>query len=1191
MAMPNSGPFTLRRGDLAAWLLSAAAFAALGGLLSVWYGAECEHLLALERERQQALSKILVRDIGVNLRAIDSALAGIIRDRLAGDGAPDQAAVGLRLRALAEAMPGVRGIVVTDRAGRVVAADPPDLNGRDFSQRAYFTVPRERADPTLLYLSPPFRSVRGDIAISAARMVPGPGLTGVVAAVLDPDYFAGILQAALYAPDMGAAILHGGGGRFVAAGAAMTAPQDEKGKGKGDGAAALDARAVIAPASLRADSALQLRLRRDARAVTAPLRRQARAIGALYGALGLVWAGALAWQHARRKRIEQIEAERKRERGQAEALAASEARFRTLIEEAPVAVAMARRGRFIYTNRRYNLLHGYPADQDLSGLTWDAMIAPDSLAVLQHELACLNADAAVEQRFEAIGLGNGGAPIPVLKATTRVELADGPATLIFVQDISAQKSAESHLLDARDAAEAANRSKAEFLANMSHEIRTPLNAILGMAYLLERGNRDREAAAMLQKIRVAGRSLLGIINDILDVSKIEAGAMVLESSWFSLQDVIDTVAATMGVTVGDKPIDLLVAPLPIMAAQVLGDALRLEQLLVNLTSNAIKFTEHGCVSLAVEARLQGDGSAELTFRVTDSGIGIAQSQQDKIFAPFTQADTSTTRRYGGSGLGLTICKRIVDLMGGRIGVDSVPGRGSTFWFCLTLPVREAVNGSSAPDMHDLEVLIAEAGEAGHSALSDTAQALGWRVHHVGSGAAALAEIERRLPDRLPGAVILDWHLGGAGCMAAAQAIRAAAPADACPIVVLISAYQAGAAEAAGTRTLADAMLTTPVTTSTLYNAALEARYKRSTIVGVPAPAAAAGDALAGLRILVVDDSEINRDVAQRILECEGAQVMLAENGRAAIDWLLAHPHGADLVLMDVQMPVMDGIEATRILRSMAQFSALPIVALTAGAFSSHQDAARAAGMNHFIAKPFDVAATIALIGRLTGARGGPGTLLADAAPRSTPAAAAAFDLAAGTRTWGSLAAFQRFLRKFAHSFEHAVAAMREQLGAGETAAAAAGAHKLAGAAASVHLPAVNALALQLEGELSGLRDGGATLERLGEAMTGALGEIAAMAPADADAPPSPTSTPTSTPTSAAPADSTIVALLDALMTSLGESAPEPPTRALDALAQQAPAVPPALIAPIRACIDDFDWPGAAVQARALAAHFHHSLSR
>lgn len=232
--MPISGHFTLRRGDLAAWLLSLAAFAALGGLLSVWYRAECEHLLAL--------SKILVKDIGVNLRAVDSALAGIVREHLAGDAAPDQGAVGQRLRALAEAMPAVRGIVVTDRAGMVVAADPPDLNGRDFSQRAYFTAPRERADPALLYLSPPFRSVRGDIAISAARMVPGAGFSGVVSALLDPDYFAGILQAALYAPDMGAAIEHGGGGRFVAAGAAIPAAQDDK--VESEGATALDADGV-----------------------------------------------------------------------------------------------------------------------------------------------------------------------------------------------------------------------------------------------------------------------------------------------------------------------------------------------------------------------------------------------------------------------------------------------------------------------------------------------------------------------------------------------------------------------------------------------------------------------------------------------------------------------------------------------------------------------------------------------------------------------------------------------------------------------------------------------------------------------------------------------------------------------------------------------------------------------------------
>ncbi|WP_426193101.1 response regulator [Massilia sp. DWR3-1-1] len=948
------------RSDITGWLLTVIAFATLGGSLLAWYSVESERLLAAENDRLSALSKILVEDITVNLVAVDRALAGVIRDRLADDNAFDRVAVTRRLRALVEAMPGVRGIVVMNDAGTVVAAIPEDLTGRDFSQRTYFTVPRQRGDAALLYLSPPFRSIRGDIVMSATRVIPAQlRLSGVVSAVLDPRYFSGILHTALYAPDMRAAIVHSDGAGFVAAGAVAVRPRQ--------GAATLGATARIAPAGVHVDHALTLQLQRDPAVVTAPLNRQAQAFGALYGALALVWAGALGWFQARRRRFQQFEAERKRERLQAEALAASEARFRTLIEEAPVAVAMARHGRFIYTNRRYNLLHGYDDDADLTGLAWGAMIAPASLATLREVLATLDADAAVEQRFEAIALGQGGALIPVFKATSRVLLGDGPATLIFVQDISAQKSAEGHLLEARDAAEAANRSKAEFLANMSHEIRTPLNAILGMAYLLERGNRDVEAASMLQKIRVAGRSLLGIINDILDVSKIEAGAMVIEQRWFALQDVIDTVAATMGVAVADKPITLLVAPLPTVAASVLGDALRLEQLLVNLTSNAIKFTQQGSVSLTVQANLLADGRAELVFRVTDTGIGITEAQQQNIFSAFTQADTSTTRRYGGSGLGLTICKRIVELMQGRIGVDSRAGAGSSFWFAVTLPVRAAANGSSAPEMHELDVLVAAAGTPATS-VADTARALGWRVRQADCGAAVLAALGKGA--RLPGAIMLDWQLPGAGGIATLRAIRAAAPADACPVVILISAYQAGVFEADQDHGLADAMLTTPVTTSTLYNAVLEARRKRAVSEDTLALPARAGTALSGLHLLVVDDSDINRDVARRILECEGARVDLAENGRAAIDWLLAHPETVDLVLMDVQMPVMDGIEATTILRGMAQFAGLPIVALTAGAFSTHQDAARNAGMDHFIAKPFDVATTIGLIRRLTGPHGG-----------------------------------------------------------------------------------------------------------------------------------------------------------------------------------------------------------------------------
>ena len=1132
-----------RRGILTEWLLLLIAFLTLAATLAVWYSVERARVTAAEHERLDALSKILAKDVAVNLVAINNAVAGVIRDRLDQNDPINRVAVAGRLRALVEAMPGLRGLIVLDADANVIAAVPTDLVGRNFAQRTYFTVPKLRGEAALLYLAPPFRSIRGDVVMTASRMIPGPhGFHGVVTAVLDPSYFSDILHTALYAPDLRVTIAHSNGSVFVDVGAR---PEP------GAAPPLLRAGAQLVPAGLRTDSAIGLSVQRDLAAVQAPLNRQAQAFSALCAALALVCAFALAWSQGRRRRLLQIEHDRAQEVRQADALSASEARFRTLIEEAPVAVAIARQGRFIYTNRRYNLLHGYTADENLTGLSWRTMIAPASLRDLQDELAALNMDAPVEQRFEAIGLGKNDTEIPVLKATTRVSLSDGAATLIFVQDITAQKTAEGNLLDARDAAQAANRSKAEFLANMSHEIRTPLNAILGMAYLLERGNRDAGAASMLQKIRVAGRSLLGIINDILDVSKIEAGAIVIERSWFALQDIVDTVAATMGVAVGDKPIALVIQPLPPEAASLLGDAMRIEQLLLNLTSNALKFTESGRIELTVTAHMLGDGQADVLFRVSDTGIGISPAQQDNIFSPFTQADSSTTRRFGGTGLGLAICKQLVALLGGRIGVDSTPGVGSTFWFALQLPARPMVSSSSAPEMVDLDVLIAADSASTHAVLADTARALGWQVRGADAGVQVLARLQGAQRARVPAVVILDWQLGEAACLAAARAIRADQAADTSAVIVLISTFQASGFDSSPARPLADAVLTTPVTTSLLYNAVIEARRRRATRDD-SALHPPLRQRLPGVRILVVDDSGINRDVAERILREEGATVFLAENGRIAVDWLLAHAGAVDLVLMDVQMPVMDGIEATRILRGMAQFADLPIVALTAGAFSSHQAAARDAGMNHFIAKPFDIPVTIELIRRLTH-------------PRDPDSA---FDLQRGLKIWGTRENYQRYLRKFAAAYGDSVTRLREET---VPATAAALMHKLAGAAANVALPAVSALVRKIETASTP-----ALLAELDEAMAAALAAIAAFAPPPEAAPAHDHGTP----------PPGLGALFDRMIASLEEGMPEP---ALLALADLAPHVAPALLAPVTACIDDFDWPGAARATAALANHYRDNL--
>ncbi|MFT5960467.1 MAG: PAS domain S-box-containing protein [Burkholderiaceae bacterium] len=454
------------------------------------------------------------------------------------------------------------------------------------------------------------------------------------------------------------------------------------------------------------------------------------------------------------------------------ALRDSESRFRTLIEDAPLAIVILRRGVLVYANPRYNILHGYAVTDNLTGLPWRAMIAPESIALLAAQEALIGEDSPTDLMFEAIGLGKDDCQVPVYKTTTRVVLADGPATLIFAQDISAQKDAEAAVLQALGAAETANRSKAEFLANMSHEIRSPLNAILGLVYLLEQSALERDAKAMVAKIRTSGRMLLGIINDVLDVSKIEAGHMLLEHAEFRLSDIIDNLAGSMGIAAGDKHLELLIRPLPVGVTLLTGDALRIEQVLVNLTSNAIKFTSTGQVALQVEVTTRSSEQLTLRFCVRDTGIGIAPELQGDVFSAFTQADSSTTRHFGGTGLGLTICRQLVTLMGGEIGMTSAAGVGSEFWF--TVPLKHDDNAPVGERPQAISALIADDSEVALKNFDDLATGLGWNVTTCQSGDAVLAHVLRHTGDDLPEVIVLDWKMPGVmDGVATARAIRAA----------------------------------------------------------------------------------------------------------------------------------------------------------------------------------------------------------------------------------------------------------------------------------------------------------------------------------------------------------------------------------------------------------------------------------
>ena len=685
--------------------------------------------------------------------------------------------------------------------------------------------------------------------------------------------------------------------------------------------------------------------------------------------------------------------------------------------------------------------------------------------------------------------------ISEINASLELQVAERTAALTHLNATLEEKVQQrsQELSRAMDAAQQANQAKSDFLANMSHEIRTPMNAILGLIYLLEKQRLAPSVRDMVGSVRTAGRALLGIINDILDFSKIEAKHLEIESVPFRLSDVLDNLAGIMASAVGDKDIELLVAPAPHGADYLRGDALRLGQVLINLAGNAIKFTHSGEVVVRIDCadRASPSHRRHLRFTVSDTGVGIPPEQHEKIFNAFNQADTSTTRHFGGTGLGLTISRNLVELMGGTLSLTSTVGQGSSFSFALDFETSNPT-ASATPSLAHQRILIVDDNATARALLTANAESLGWNAKSAASGAEAidiaLAAQSAQKPFDI---LMLDWRMPGLNGIETAMALRQALGDTRAPVIVMVTAHDREQLVEQRGSSVADAIVTKPLTTSSLFNAVTQARSARGETPSTRENPEGTVERLCGLNILVVDDSEINRQVAYQILHGEGAEVTLAEDGQQALALLKAQPAFFHIVLMDVQMPVMDGYTATRAIRNTPSLRHLPVVALTAGAFRSHQSAALAAGMDDFIAKPFEVETLIALVQDVTRGvrRHAPPT------PHSLPPATALaqtpwLDWNAGIATWREQSVYQKHLGLFAESHAHDVQHIEAQLRAGQIGAAKDLVHRLRGAAGALSLRRLYQLTSRLEDALTDGADGLEACAELPTAMAGSLDRIA-----------------------------------------------------------------------------------------------------